>query len=153
MKLYEYQRSRSFNDWPKSSRFNIFKLLFLSNHQADCSQISCGASFGWRNISLFKWSRSHDQDGRHAHMPIYCKILQKSSILEPKGRWPWNLVCSIEYSLEYYQVCLNDDPGLTLTYFMARSNLFPYAFVWENVKIMDFRNYCSLWIKVVDAVN
>ena len=33
-----------------------------------------------------------------ATMPIYCKNLWKSSSLEPKGRWPWNLVCSIEYS-------------------------------------------------------
>ena len=40
--------------------------------------------------------------------------------------------------LEYYQICLNDDPGLTLTYFPARSNLAPYAFVWEKVKTMDF---------------
>ena len=32
--------------------------------------------------------------------------------------------------LEYYQVCSNDDPGLTMTYFTARSNLVPYAFVW-----------------------
>ena len=41
-------------------------------------------------------------------------------------------------SLEYYQVCSNDDPGLILTYFTARSNLIPYAFVWENGKTMDF---------------
>ena len=40
--------------------------------------------------------------------------------------------------LEYYQVCSNDDPGLTLTYFMARSNLVPTAFVWEKGKTMDF---------------
>ena len=40
--------------------------------------------------------------------------------------------------LEYYQVCSNDDPGLTLTYFTARSNLVPYAFVWKNVKTIDF---------------
>ena len=40
--------------------------------------------------------------------------------------------------LEYYQVCSNDDPGLTLTYFMARSNLVPYAFVWQKGKTMDF---------------
>ena len=40
--------------------------------------------------------------------------------------------------LEYYQVCSNDDPGLTLTYFTARSNLVPYAFVWEKGKTMDF---------------
>ena len=40
--------------------------------------------------------------------------------------------------LEYYQVCSNYDPGLTLTYFMALSNLVPYAFVWEKVETMDF---------------
>ena len=40
--------------------------------------------------------------------------------------------------LEYYQVCSNNDPGLTLTYFVARSNLVPYAFVWEKGKTMDF---------------
>ena len=37
--------------------------------------------------------------------------------------------------LEYYQVCSNDDPGLTMTYFTARSNLVPYA--WEKGKTMD----------------
>ena len=30
--------------------------------------------------------------------------------------------------LEYYQICSNNDPGLTLTYF-TRSNLVPYAFI------------------------
>ena len=40
--------------------------------------------------------------------------------------------------LEYNQVCSNDDPGLTMTYFTARSNLVPCAFVWEKGKTMDF---------------
>ena len=40
--------------------------------------------------------------------------------------------------LEYNQVCSNDDPGLTSTYFMARSDLVPYTFVWEKGKTMDF---------------
>ena len=40
--------------------------------------------------------------------------------------------------LKYYQVCSSDAPELTLTYFMARSNLVPYAFVWEKGKEMDF---------------
>ena len=40
--------------------------------------------------------------------------------------------------LKYYQVCSNDDPGLTLTYFTARSNSVHYAFVWEKGKTMDF---------------
>ena len=39
--------------------------------------------------------------------------------------------------LEYYQICSNDDPGLTLTYFTTRSILVPYAFVWEKGKTMD----------------
>ena len=40
--------------------------------------------------------------------------------------------------LKLYKVCITDDPGLTLTYFRARSNLVPYAFVWEKGKTMDF---------------
>ena len=38
-----------------------------------------------------------------------------------------------------YQVCSYDDPGLTLTYFTARSNLVPDAFVWEKVKQWIFQ--------------
>ena len=50
--------------------------------------------------------------------------------------------------LKYYQIYSNDDPGLTLTYFTARSNLVPYAFVWEKGKTIDFfRNYCRLWFE------
>ena len=40
--------------------------------------------------------------------------------------------------LRYYQVCSNDAPWLTLTYFTARSNLVLYAFVQEKVKTMAF---------------
>ena len=40
--------------------------------------------------------------------------------------------------LKYYQICPNDDPGLNLTYFTARSTLVPYAFIWEKIKTMDF---------------
>ena len=37
--------------------------------------------------------------------------------------------------LKYYQVLFsNDAPGLILTYFTARSNVVPYAFVLEKVK-------------------
>ena len=46
------------------------------------------------------------------------------------GMWHWGL--------KLYKVYINDDPGLTLTYFTARSNLVPYAFVWEKGKTMDF---------------
>ena len=40
--------------------------------------------------------------------------------------------------LKYFQVYSNDNPGLTLTYFTARSNLVPYSFVCEKDKTMDF---------------
>ena len=48
--------------------------------------------------------------------------------------------------LKYYQVCSNDDRWLTLTYFMARSNLVPYAFVWEKGKTMDFSETIVIYI-------
>ena len=35
-------------------------------------------------------------------------------------------------------MCSNDDPGVTLTYFTARSNLVTYAFLLEKVKTVDF---------------
>ena len=47
-------------------------------------------------------------------------------------------VCMHHRVLEYYQVCSNNDPGLTLPYFTARSSLVPYAFIWEKVKTIDF---------------
>ena len=40
--------------------------------------------------------------------------------------------------LKYYQICSNDDPGLTSTYFTARSNLVPLSFAWEKGKTIDF---------------
>ena len=39
---------------------------------------------------------------------------------------------------KYYQICSNEDSGLTLTHFTTRSNLIPNAFVWEKVKTMEF---------------
>ena len=43
--------------------------------------------------------------------------------------------------LEYFQICSNDDPELTLTYFTARSTLIPYSFVWEKGKICLYTIY------------
>ena len=81
-------------------------------------------------------SNGHGHMTKMATMPIYGKNLKKSSL--------WNKRLMIlklgmhHRVLKYYQVCSNDDPGLTLTYFTARSNLVPYAFVWEKGKTMDF---------------
>ena len=45
----------------------IFKDLFLWNHFANQSQTLCGASLGKASESYYKWSRSYNQDGRHAY--------------------------------------------------------------------------------------
>ena len=72
-----------------------------------------------------------------ATMPIYGKNLKKSSSLEPKRQMTLKLGMH-QRVLKYYQICSNDDRGLTLTCFTARSDLVPYAFVWEKGKTMDF---------------
>ena len=62
------------------------------------------------------------------HMTMYGKNLKKIFFSGTKGLMTFKLGMQ-HRELEYYQVWLNDDSGLTLTYFTARSNLFPYAFV------------------------
>ena len=70
-----------------------------------------------------------------AAMPIYDKSLKKIS----GTKRPMTLSLGMLHRvLGYYQVCSNGDPVLTLTYFTGRSNLVPYAFVWEKGKTMDF---------------
>ena len=45
-----------------------FKRLLLWSRWANVAKISCGASLGWGNEILLKWSRSNDKDDRHAHI-------------------------------------------------------------------------------------
>ena len=79
-----------------------------------------------------------------AAMPIYGKNLKKIFFSGTKRLMTLKLGMQHRV-LKYYQVCSNDGPGLTLTYFTARSNLVPYAFLWETGKTMGFfRNCCSL---------
>ena len=68
MKFCEYSRSRLLLD--------LRKLNFLRNSLTSESQILFVVSLGRGNQSLYKYSRSHDQDGRHAHG----KNLKKSSL-------------------------------------------------------------------------
>ena len=48
------------------------------------------------------------------------------------GMWHWGCVA--------YQVCSNDEPKLTLTYFTSRSNLLPNAFKWDFFKSSFIEN-------------
>ena len=52
---------------PSVVRPSVVRPQFQRNRLADQSQTSCGASLGRGNESLYKWSRSHDQDGRHGY--------------------------------------------------------------------------------------
>ena len=40
--------------------------------------------------------------------------------------------------LQPISICSNDDPRVTLTYFTAMSDLVTLAFLWEQVKTVDF---------------
>ena len=64
-----------------------------------------------------------------AAMPIYGKNIKKSSSLEPEVL----KLGKQQQGLEVYNVYMNDGPGLTMTYSMARSNLATYAFEWEKL--------------------
>ena len=69
-------------------------------------------------------------------MSIYGKNLK---IIFSGTKRPMTLKVGMQHwLLEYYQVWSNDDPGMTLTYFTAMSNLVPNSFVWEKCKTMDF---------------
>ena len=61
--------------------------------------------------------------------PIYRRNPSKIFFPEPVGLFPRNLVCSIGDSSPII-VCSNDDSGLILTYFTARSNFVIWAFPW-----------------------
>ena len=66
-----------------------------------------------------------------ATMPVYGKNLKKKNISGTEQSM--NLkIGMLHLVIEYYQVCSNDHPEMTLTYFTARSNLVPYAFVWRK---------------------
>ena len=71
-----------------------------------------------------------------AAMPIYGKNMNNSSSLDHKADHLENWYAAL--GTWVLPSCSNDDSGLTLTYFMARSNFVRYAFVWEEGKTMDF---------------
>ena len=58
-----------------------------------------------------------------AAMPIYGKNLKKNLLLQ--NHWADGLETWYVAFGEFFKVSINNEPGLTLTYFMARSNLVP----------------------------
>ena len=86
-------------------------------------------------------SNGPDHTTNMAAMHIYGKTLKKIFFFGTKR--PMTLKHGMHHQVaEYYQVCSNDDSGLTLTSFTARSNLVTYVcfffFVKEKGKTMNF---------------
>ena len=112
---------------------NIFKYLLLRRHWVSWSQILCGGSMGRGNKGP---SKGHGHMTKMAAMLIYGNNLKKSS-LEPKGRWPWNLVCSIGYSgtTKFLQMMILGWPWPILQQGQIWSHMLLYG---EKGKTMDF---------------
>ena len=71
-----------------------------------------------------------------AVMPIYDRNTLK--ICFPGTSGPISSKLGMKYRrLRPIIFCSNDEPGMTFTYFTARSNFATYAFTWENVAMMD----------------
>ena len=85
---WAYRISRPLSVRPSST---FFKYLLIRNHWADWGQISFGVSMA---VGTKICSNNPDHMTEMAAMLIYGENLKISSP-EPKGRWPWNLVCSI----------------------------------------------------------
>ena len=135
MNLHEYQRSMLFIDHGPNLSGSIYLNFFSSISTKPIeAKFHVEPPLDGRTKACFIWSRSHDQDDRHAH--IWYKSLK---ICFSGSKKPMTLKLGMQHwVLKYYQVCSNDAPGLTLTYFTARSGLVPYAFIREKVKTMDF---------------
>ena len=107
----------------------LFKNVFLRNHWADWSQISYEVSTGGSKV----YSNGPGHMTKMAAMPVYGKIFFSWT------RRPMTLKLGMLHRVfEYYQIYSNYELGLTLTYFTARSNLVPYAFVWEKGWLQNF---------------
>ena len=96
------------------------------------------------NLGTKVFSNGPGHMTKMATMTIYGKNLSKifsgttGPIAMKLGMWHWGLWPII--------VCSNDDPGMTLTYFMPRSNLVTWAFLWEEVKNVSSEMQSTKWV-------
>ena len=157
MNLYEYQRSRSMNikgqghsltlvQGQSDSTFSNF--FFLET--AWPIEAKFYVEPPWDRCMKI-WSNGLGHLTKMAAMS--CMVKPKKS-LQPKGWWPWELVCSIRYSStsKFVQVMTLGWPWPILRQSQIWSPMLLYGekcnFVWEKGKTMYyFRNCCSLWYK------
>ena len=139
MNLYEYQRSSSFIDLgPMSLRFTFSNVISLET--AWQIEAIFHVKTPWdRGMKVCSTGLGHITN--MAAMPIYDNNLKK---IFSGTKQPMTLKAGMPHRVfKYFQVCSNDDLGLTLTYFTARSNLIPYAFVSN---IMDFSETILVYV-------
>ena len=120
--------------WSKVTQIQHFHFLFLETAWPIEAKFYVEPPWDGR---MKIWSNGLYHMTKLAAMPIYGKNLKE--IISSGTKRPMTMkIGMLHWVLEYYQVRSNDIPGMTLTCFMPRSNLVPYAFVWEKGKTMDF---------------
>ena len=78
-----------------------------------------------------------------ATTPIYGK--KTLNVFSSRTKRPMALGLGMKHwGCGSYQICTNDKSRLTLTYFMARSNLIPNVFIWENL-VLSIKSQADLW--------
>ena len=134
MKVCEYWRSRSFLDLgPRSCTYKNSNRIFWKTSVPFWTKF-CMKAFRYMEMKIWWYDAGHMT--KMATTPIYGK--SPSKIFSGTDR-PISRKLGMQHQgLLQIIVCSNDDPGVILTYFTARSNLLTYAFLLEKVKTVDF---------------
>ena len=140
MMVCEYRRSRSLLDLvPRLCTYKKSNRIF-SETTVPIWTLLCMQAFRYKEMKIWRNVAGHMT--KMAATPIH--VINPSKIFfsgtcgpisTKLGMWHWGLQVII--------VCSNDEPGLTLTYFTARSNLVAKDFPFEKVKTVDFSETIS----------
>ena len=108
-------------DWPTDcGDIEVWKCLRTDGRRIDWYTISSPWAFGSGELKMVKitWPRWSP-----------CPYMVKTSKIFFRTKSPMMLKLGMQHlGLELYKMYMNDYPGLTLTYFMARSTLVAYVF-------------------------
>ena len=150
MKLYVYQRSRSFIDLGPTLSGSIF-LNFFSSVITRQTEAAFDGEPHWDGGTKV-CSNSPGHITNMAAMPIYSKTFKNLLLwnLKASDLESWYAASGIRVLPGMFKRC----PWVDRNLFYGKSNLVPCAFVWENVTTMAFPETIVVYdITVVDAVN
>ena len=128
---------------PPSPRRPLFKQVIFSSETTGPIKVKFHIKLLWDGGTKV-CSTGPGHLTKKAAMPIYVKNIKNSSPLEPKGWWPWNLVCSTGCSNRYQVAQM-----MTLGWPWPILRQGPLCFcMGKKGQTMDFfRNYCRLWFE------